>query len=51
MLPESDFDLGGLMRALAELKCGGRIVCESPVMDQDALLIQKAWQRAQRQLS
>jgi deoxyribonuclease-4 len=51
MLPESDFDLGGLMHALAELKCGGRIVCESPVMDEDALLIQKAWQRAQRQLS
>jgi len=48
MLPESDFDLNGLMRALAELKCGGRIVCESPVMDEDARLIQNAWQRAQR---
>jgi len=48
MLPESDFNLNGLMRALAELKCGGRIVCESPVMDEDARLIQNAWQRAQR---
>jgi len=51
MLPESDFDLNGLMRALAELKCGGRIVCESPVMDEDARLIQNAWQRAQRRLT
>jgi deoxyribonuclease-4 len=48
MLAESDFDLNGLMRALVELKCAGRIVCESPVMDKDALLIQKAWQRAER---
>jgi deoxyribonuclease IV len=51
MLPESDFDLPGLMRALAELKCGGRIVCESPVMDEDARRIQSAWKRAQRRLS
>jgi len=46
MLPDSDLDLRGLMRALAEAGCGGRIVCESPVMDEDALRIQKAWQRA-----
>ncbi len=51
MLPESDFDLNGLMRALAELKCGGRIVCESPVMDEDARLIQNAWRRAKRRLA
>jgi deoxyribonuclease-4 len=49
MLRESDLDLKGLMRALVELKCGGRIVCESPVMDEDARLIQNAWQREQRQ--
>jgi deoxyribonuclease-4 len=48
MLPESDFDLNGLMRALAELNCGGRIVCESPVMDEDARRIQNAWRRTQR---
>jgi deoxyribonuclease-4 len=48
MLQESDLDLKGLMRALVELKCGGRIVCESPVMDEDAHLIQDAWQREQR---
>jgi hypothetical protein len=27
------------------LKCGGRIVCESPVMDVDALRIQHAYAR------
>lgn len=48
MLPDSDLDLRGLMRALAEAGCGGRIVCESPVMDEDALRIQEAWQRAAR---
>jgi len=48
MLADSDFDLQGLVRAFVEMKCGGRIVCESPVMDEDALRIQKAWQRASR---
>jgi deoxyribonuclease-4 len=33
MLFESDFDLTGLMQALVELNCGGRILCESPEMD------------------
>jgi deoxyribonuclease-4 len=46
MLAESDFDLTGLMDALAELKCGGRILCESPEMDIDAQNIKKAWEQA-----
>jgi deoxyribonuclease-4 len=45
MLADSDFDLQGLLRALAEMKCGGRIVCESPVMEDDALRIRAAWGR------
>lgn len=48
MLADSDFDLQGLVRAFVEMKCGGRIVCESPVMDEDALRIQSIWQRAAR---
>jgi len=43
MLRDSDLDLKGLLRALVELGCGGRILCESPEMDVDALLIQKTW--------
>ncbi len=50
MLADSDFDLPGLIRALAEMKCGGRIVCESPVMDADAGLIRKTWERSVRRL-
>lgn len=48
MLAESDFDLKGLLRALAQMKCAGRIVCESPVMEDDALVIQKAWRKIAR---
>lgn len=44
MLADSDFDLQALLRALAELGCGGRIVCESPEhMDKDAHVIKSAW--------
>lgn len=43
MLAESDFDLDGLLRALHGMGCGGRLVCESPIMEDDALVIQKAW--------
>ncbi len=46
MLADSDFDLEGLLRALAEFGCGGRILCESPNdMDKDAQVIKAAWQR------
>lgn len=47
MLHDSDFDLEGLMRALADFDCGGRIQCESPEdMDRDALVIKAAWEEA-----
>lgn len=45
MLAESDFDLDSLLRALHDMGCGGRIVCESPIMEDDALVIQKAWRK------
>jgi deoxyribonuclease-4 len=43
MLRDSDMDLTGLLQALADLGCGGRILCESPQMDVDALLIRDTW--------
>ncbi len=46
MLADSDFDLTGLMNALAEFSCQGRILCESPEMDVDALVIKSAWENA-----
>ncbi len=43
MLSNSDFDLDGLLSALHEFKCAGRILCESPEdMDIDALRIKEA---------
>ncbi len=46
MIRESDLDLDGLLVALAENQCAGRILCESPErMDEDALLIKSAWER------
>jgi len=42
-LDEADLDLKALMRALRAFGCGGRILCESPVMEDDALKMQQAW--------
>jgi deoxyribonuclease-4 len=40
---ESDFDLDALFEALKQVKARGRILCESPTLEEDALIIQKAW--------
>lgn len=42
-LKDSDLDLQGLLRALRARDCAGRILCESPVMEDDALVIRQAW--------
>jgi deoxyribonuclease-4 len=42
-LLESDFDLDVLLKALLDFDCGGRIVCESPLLEDDALVIQEKW--------
>ena len=43
MLEDSDFNLEALLRALHQFNCSGRIVCESPVMEDDAIKIQRSW--------
>lgn len=40
---ESDFDLEGLMKALHEFGCGGRLLCESPIMEEDAQYFKDTW--------
>lgn len=45
-LEESDLDFRGLFRALRASGAGGRILCESPRMETDALLMQISWQSA-----
>ncbi|HWS24461.1 MAG TPA: TIM barrel protein [Anaerolineales bacterium] len=42
-LLESDFDLSGLFKALAKVGAKGRILCESPIMEEDALRMKNAW--------
>jgi deoxyribonuclease-4 len=42
-LLESDFNLDALLKALDDFDCGGRIVCESPLLEEDALVIQERW--------
>ncbi len=42
-LQQSDLDLVALFRALAEFEAGGRILCESPAMEDDALYMKKLW--------
>jgi deoxyribonuclease-4 len=42
-LEESDLNLKAILQALYDCGAGGRIVCESPILEDDALLIQKEW--------
>jgi deoxyribonuclease-4 len=45
-LADADLDLKALFKALKEFDCGGRILCESPIMEEDALNMKKAWMKA-----
>jgi deoxyribonuclease IV len=42
-IQESDFDLKALFKALHLRNCAGRILCESPKMEEDALYMQQIW--------
>jgi deoxyribonuclease-4 len=48
-LAEADLDLKALFKALSGFNCGGRILCESPIMEEDALNMKKAWIKASGQ--
>jgi len=43
-ITESDFDLHALFKALHLRGCAGRILCESPKMEDDALLMKQTWE-------
>jgi deoxyribonuclease-4 len=43
-LQESDLNLDAILRALLEFKCEGRILCESPILEEDALYIKEEWE-------
>ena len=43
-IKESDFNLAALLSTLRQMGCSGRILCESPEMENDALYMQSEWQ-------
>jgi deoxyribonuclease-4 len=42
-IEDADLDLPALFKALKVFNCRGRILCESPAMEDDALKLQKLW--------
>ncbi len=44
-LKDADLDLKALFRALREFGCGGRILCESPILETDAMKMKKEWMK------
>lgn len=42
-LKASDLNTEALLRALMELKCKGRMLCESPILEEDAVLCRQLW--------
>ncbi|MCD4803647.1 MAG: TIM barrel protein [Anaerolineales bacterium] len=45
IISESDFNLEALFQALLDVKAGGRMLCESPTLEEDALFVQQSWQK------
>ena len=44
-LGKSDLKLDALFEVLKDFGCGGRILCESPIMEEDALILKKTWMK------
>lgn len=40
---EADLDWRAILETLFEMNCSGRILCESPIMEEDALVLQRYW--------
>jgi deoxyribonuclease-4 len=47
-LAEADLKYKDLFKALRDSGCSGRILCESPLMEEDALTMQKSWKAVNR---
>jgi len=42
-IQDADLDIPAIFRALKDFGCRGRILCESPVLEEDALLLRQMW--------
>jgi len=40
---ESDLNIKDLLKVLKQNQCGGRIVCESPILEEDAIFMRDLW--------
>ena len=47
-LQESDLDLRAIFKALLDFDCAGRLLCESPVMEDDAVYMRQVWEEVGR---
>lgn len=43
-IAESDLDLDAILKALKAFNCGGRMLIESPAMEDDAMLVKNHWE-------
>ena len=48
-LEEADLDIKALFKALLHVDAAGRILCESPIMEEDALTMMKTWKKVSKQ--
>jgi deoxyribonuclease-4 len=44
-IKESDINIADLFSALHKRNCSGRILCESPILEEDALYLKELWQK------
>jgi deoxyribonuclease-4 len=44
-LADADLNLKVLFKALKDFGCAGRVLCESPIMEEDALNMKKMWKK------
>ena len=48
-LEDADLNLKALFKALHDAGAGGRILCESPIMEEDALTMMKTWKKISKE--
>ncbi len=49
-LEEADLNLEAILVALKEFNCQGRILCESPILEDDALKIKQTWIKVSKEV-
>ncbi len=47
-IQQSDMDVEALYSALHKFECGGRILCESPIMEEDAIYLRDLWLKMEK---